>query len=133
MSCRTVLLVEDNPALLAGVSELLRQNGLTVVPFGDFDSARHYLHYNTPAALVTDVRLGAFNGLHLVMLARQLAPDAATFVYSAFPDPLIQQEAARWGAGYASKDDILGVLLPALLQAVGARAVSGDASPAETA
>ena len=98
-------------------------------PFLDFESARQHLQKHAPDALVTDVRLGAFNGLHLVVLARQLAPNAAAFVYSAFQDAAIEREAAQYGAGYVAKDDIVSVLLPALLQAVAnvARQTSGPA------
>ena len=118
MSGRIVVLVDDNADLLSAVAELMREYRLEVMPFLDFESARHYLQEHAPDALVTDVRLGAFNGLHLLVLAKQWAPKAVTSVYSGYSDPVIEQQAARWGAGYASKDDIVSVLLPALLQAL---------------
>lgn len=116
MSSRSVVLVDDNEALLSGVSELLRQQDLEVFAFTDFESARHHLHHHQPSALVTDVRLGAFNGLHLVLLAKQWAPNVAAFVYSAHADPIIRDEALRAGAEYVAKDDIVSVLVPHLLQ-----------------
>jgi DNA-binding NtrC family response regulator len=116
MSGRTVVLVEDNPAFLSGVTELLRQNGFDVVPFSDFEPARRYLFQNSPDLLVTDIRLGAFNGLHLVVIAKQRSPDLRAFAYSAHADPVIEEEARRCGAGYTAKDDISSTLVPALLQ-----------------
>ena len=114
MHSRVVMLVEDDVSLLSGFSEVLRQHGLDVVGFHNFEAARGYLQRNRPGALVTDVRLGAFNGLHLAILARQLAPDLAVFVYSGYSDPSLKAEVARCGAIYAKKDDILSVLVPQL-------------------
>ena len=114
MHSRVVMLVEDDAALLSGFSEVLRDHGLDVVGFHSFEAARGYLQRYRPGALVTDVRLGAFNGLHLAILARQLSPDLAVFVYSGYSDPSLQAEVARCGATYAKKDEILSVLVPQL-------------------
>jgi FixJ family two-component response regulator len=114
MNSRVVMLVEDDAALLSGLSEVLRHSGLDVVGFQSFEAARGYLQRNRPGALVTDVRLGAFNGLHLVILAKQLSPDLTVFVYSGYSDASLQAEVARCGAFFAKKDDIFEVLIPAL-------------------
>jgi DNA-binding response OmpR family regulator len=112
---RTALLVEDNPAILSGLSEMLRSAGLQVVSCRDFQEARDYLQGHTPHVLVTDVRLGAYNGLHLVLLARKLAPDLPVIVYSAHDDPELRREAESFGAVYLEKDRLLTDLLPRVL------------------
>jgi DNA-binding NtrC family response regulator len=112
---RTALLVEDNPAILAGLSEMLQQAGLHVVSCGHFQCARDYLHGRAPHVLVTDVRLGAFNGLHLLVLARKLAPELPVIVYSAHDDPELRREAESFGAVYLEKDRLLTDLLPRVL------------------
>jgi DNA-binding NtrC family response regulator len=112
---RTVFLVDDNPAILTGLSGLMEGVGLHVVGFGDFQSAHDYLQNRTPDVLVTDVRLGAYNGLHLVVLARKLAPALSVIVYSAHDDPELRREAESFGAVYLEKDRLLTDLLPCVL------------------
>src|SRR5215208_1038120 len=94
MAGQTVVLVDDNEALLEGMREILAQHALEVIAFRQFESAREYLQTHSPSALVTDVRLGAFNGLHLVLLAKQWTPEIAAFVYSAYSDTAIRTEAS---------------------------------------
>jgi DNA-binding NtrC family response regulator len=117
MATETVVLVDDNEALLEGMKEILRQHALEVIGFREFESARDYLQTHSPSALVTDIRLGAFNGLHLVVLAKQWTPEISAFVYSSYSDTATRTEAARCGAVYVAKDDIFATLLPRLLDA----------------
>ena len=117
MAGQTVVLVDDNEGLLEGMRDILRQHALQVVAFRQFESAREYLQTHSPSALVTEVRLGAFNGLHLVLLAKQWTPAIAAFVYSAYSDTAIRVEASRCGAIYVAKDDILSTLVPRLIDA----------------
>jgi FixJ family two-component response regulator len=53
-----------------------------------------------PDLLITELRLGAFNGLHLVVLARSSQPAMATIVLTGVPDPVLETEAKRLGAVY---------------------------------
>ena len=119
MNSRVVMLVEDDPDLLDGICEILRQGGLNVLGVRNFETARSYLERWRPAALVTDVRLGAYNGLHLVILAKQRSPDLEVFVYSGHPDPHLRAEAESYGAIFTSKDQVVTVLVPALLMRLG--------------
>ncbi len=114
MNERTVLLVECDEAQLSGLGEMIAAGGYTVVSCRDFDSGRHYLQTHTPWAVVTDVRLGAFNGLHLVLLAKQKAPAVKAIVYSGQEDSGIRQEAALGGASYLEKETLRSSLLPHL-------------------
>jgi len=117
MDARTALLVEDNPALLSGLMELLEGAGLAVVGCRNFQDAREYLQGHTPGVLVTDVRLGAYNGLHLVLLARQRASSMPVIVYSAHDDQALREEAHSFGAVYLQKDQLLTDLVPSVLTA----------------
>jgi DNA-binding NtrC family response regulator len=123
---RTALLVDDNPAILSGLSGLMESAGLHVVGFGDFQSAHDYLQGHIPDVLVTDVRLGAYNGLHLVVLARKLAPALPVIVYSAHDDPELRREAESFGAVYLGKDSLLTDLLPRLLAIASGGAAGED-------
>lgn len=100
---RRVLLVEDDRDLLQLLTQWLTAAGYDVAPFDRFEPARHYLKTETPDIIVTDVRLGAFNGLHLVVLAKMEHPDIMTLVLTAFEDPVLRTEAANLGATYLLK------------------------------
>ena len=115
MDSRTALLVEDNPALLSGLRELLEGAGLEVVGCGTFQDAKDYLQGHTPTVLVTDVRLGAYNGLHLVLLARQRQSGLPVIVYSSHEDHALREEAQAFGAVYLDKDQLLNDLVPSVL------------------
>lgn len=100
---RVVLLVDDQPEVLTTLGTLLRQSGYTVVLIEQFDEARRFIDGTPPDALITDVRLGAFNGLQLVLHMRDARPEAPILVLSAFSDPMIQREAEKQGARYLTK------------------------------
>ena len=117
----TVLLVGSDEALLTGLAEMLAASGHTVVACPCFDEAKRYLQTATPHAIVTDVRLGAFNGLHLVLLAKEKAPATTAIVYSGREDSGLRQDAATSGATYLEKE-MLSVGLLAHLHGIEASA-----------
>lgn len=98
-----VLLVDDDRSLLRLVSEWLTGGGFSVVACDCFEDAKQELASWEPDVLLTDLRLGAFNGLQLVILAKQQHEHTRTVVMSAFDDPTLRQEAARCGARYVLK------------------------------
>ena len=53
-----------------------------------------------PDLLITDVRLDAYNGLHLVAMAPRPIP---AIVVTGFADPSIEADARRLGADYLVK------------------------------
>jgi DNA-binding NtrC family response regulator len=106
MTERTVLLVDCDEAQLAGLADMVAAGGYPVVSCRCFEAARQYLQAHTPSAIIADVRLGAFNGLHLVLLAKQTAPDVTAIVYSGREDSGIRQEAAVGGATYLERETL---------------------------
>jgi YesN/AraC family two-component response regulator len=68
-----------------------------------FEEARHHITAARPDIVVTDVRLGAFNGLQLALLAKDVRPDARVVVFSGYDDPVLKEEARRIGATYMVK------------------------------
>ena len=100
---RHVLLVDDDVALLRLVKHWLTGGGFTVTACDNFEDAKQQLTLSPPDALLTDVRLGAFNGLQLVILAKEQRPDMRAVVMSAYDDPMLREEAARCGAQYLLK------------------------------
>jgi DNA-binding response OmpR family regulator len=98
-----ILLVEDSEALLSAVAEQLENLDHQVIPCSRFEDAKRYLREERPDALITDVRLGPYNGLQLVLLARERFPEMMVVVYSAHDDPTIRAEAKRLGAVFLEK------------------------------
>ena len=115
---KEVLLVDDDHAVLNLVQLWLSSAGYSVVACDRFETAKQHLASSVPAALVTDVRLGAYNGLQLVILAKQQVPQIAAVVMSAFDDPTLRKEAALSGAGYVNKPCTRDQILAAVAEAI---------------
>src|SRR5919204_3282780 len=94
-----ILIVEDDRDTLAGLMALLRSVGYCVMGAEAFEEGRRALE-KKPALLITDVRLGAFNGLQLLIRARAEAPDLAAIVLTGYSDVVVRSEVERLGALY---------------------------------
>lgn len=100
---RRILVVDDEPALLDAVEHAFERAGHDVVACRSFEDARSKILSERFDALVTDVRLGAFNGLQLAVIARANDPDLGIIVFSGFDDPVLRGEATGLGAAYLVK------------------------------
>lgn len=103
MPSHQVVIVDDDDLALGTLHRLIAHWGYDVVPFMTFEEARAYLATNTPDALVVDVRLGSYNGLQLVHLAKQAAPAMTVVAVSGFDDAVLRAEAENAGATYLVK------------------------------
>ena len=70
-------------------------------------TARQRLLTTMPNWLVTNVRLEAYNGLHLAYLAKMAVIPPNILVYGDEPDLLLAREAQQLGAFYESKATIV--------------------------
>jgi DNA-binding NtrC family response regulator len=95
-----VLIIDDDEAYLRACTTILSGDGHDVVACGDFNEGRHMLAHEEFDALIADVRLGAYNGLHLITLA---APTMIKIVVSAFLDTVIRRDAEQAGARFHVK------------------------------
>ncbi len=86
----------------------------TVVACDSFERARQKLKDQPFDALITDVRLGAFNGLQLAVMARDMYPNMRLIVFSGFDDPVLRSDAEQIGATYLVKPVASGELLKLL-------------------
>jgi FixJ family two-component response regulator len=99
-----VMIVDDDVELLNAVVELVASWGFSVLSFDKFEAARAKLLAGVDAdALLVDVRIGAFNGLHLVHLARKLNPTMTVVAMTGFDDPVLRAEAEKAGATFLLK------------------------------
>lgn len=97
------VVVDDDPSVLRLLNDLLTTAGFQVEPFNDFQAAKDRLKASPIDVLVTDVRLGAFNGLQLVVRAKSTSPEAVAVVLTGFDDQVLHQEAVGVGAHFLLK------------------------------
>jgi CheY-like chemotaxis protein len=102
-SAFTALVVE--PALVdaAFIASSLRAVGFDVTVTDNFQEARKLLTTQPPLVLVTEIRLGAFNGLHLAFHSRSLPPRRTIVTMSSHPDPVLQRDSEAAGATFVLK------------------------------
>ena len=98
-----VLLVSHDRPALARMKSWMRAAHYRVVACSSFISARTFLTRRVPAAVITDIRLGPFNGLQLIYLAKEQRPDTVVTVLSDEEDPVLRGEAGRAGAAFLLK------------------------------
>ena len=98
-----ILIVDDDTGLLEAMQRSLRDSVRTVVACDSFEKARQMLKDQAFDALITDVRLGAFNGLQLAVMARDMYPVMRLVVFSGFDDPVLRADAEQIGAIYLVK------------------------------
>lgn len=98
-----VLLVDDDLPTLQMMTDWLTSAGHGVIPCHTFEKARVALSTETADLLVTDVRLGPFNGLQLVVLAKAEKPEMPAMVLTGYDDPVLRGEASASGASFHLK------------------------------
>jgi CheY-like chemotaxis protein len=98
-----VLVLEDDLNALAGLVELLSDNGYDVASASAYEEAKQLLSANSYDLFVTDVRLRSFNGLHLVMKVRKESPETAIVIMTGYDEPLMELEASRYSAQFVRK------------------------------
>jgi len=98
-----VLVVDDDPQVLALVQRWLRGAGYEVVAANDFRDARIEMRMGNPDVVVVDVRLGEFNGMQLALLAQQTRPDVRLVLMSGWDDQCLRRDAQKLGAAYLCK------------------------------
>jgi DNA-binding NtrC family response regulator len=101
---RQVMVVDDDDSLREALFRALSQHpDYNVVPCGTFEEARRRLREQHFDVLITDVRLGAFNGLQLAVLAKDIDVNTQVIVISGFDDPVLKEEAEHLGGQYLVK------------------------------
>jgi CheY-like chemotaxis protein len=110
----SALVVEPKDADRVFIVSTLTSAGLSVTATDNFRDAGALLVAHMPFVLVTEIRLGAYNGLHLALRGRSMRPQMTVVVTSGFPDPVLQREAERLGATFVPKPVTRAELLAAV-------------------
>jgi DNA-binding NtrC family response regulator len=104
---------------------LFESAGFRVGSASSFDAAIRLIQSDPPDILITDLKLGPYNGLHLALRSRVDHPQMGIIVVSNFMDSDLAAEAARQEAAFLVRP--FGDL--DLLNAVN-RSLSSDSTPA---
>jgi DNA-binding response OmpR family regulator len=114
---KLALIVDDDAQILELTERWLLAAGYDVVTAGNFVDARTTIQLRKPELVVTDIRLGDFNGIQLGILAREARPGVHLVIISGWDDPVLKQDAAQLGATYLQKPfraaDLLAAIEPA--------------------
>ena len=97
---RKILIVDDDTSTCIGLARLLERAGYATVVAGTFRDAQRALADEAPDLLITDVRLGEYNGLQLIATAASPIP---AIVVTGFPDRALEDETRRLGAAHIVK------------------------------
>jgi DNA-binding response OmpR family regulator len=95
-----LLVVETDPAARAAMDRMLSTAGNMVTSVAEFDAAEERLVYAPPDLLITAVKLGSHNGIHLVLRAQANHPHTQAIVVHTDDDPVLEEEATSAGATY---------------------------------
>ena len=99
----SALVVEPNELDMIGIVSALTGSGFRVSATDNYADAKALLSTHPPLILVTEVRLGAYNGLQLALRAGSVTPRVTVIVTSGYPDSVLQRDAERVGATFALK------------------------------
>jgi DNA-binding response OmpR family regulator len=97
-----VLVVTANPEIAEIVVHVLSSIGCDAVLVPDFAGARQVIDENPPDLLVSEIRLGAFNGLHLAVRIRS-RHERTPVILIGPRDTVLESEAARLSAQYLNE------------------------------
>ena len=107
-----ILCVETDDARAGRIADALERSGFVVLAASGFNEALSCLKTASIAVLITAVRLGPYNGLHLVMRARAQNARVGAILTTPSADPVLQADVAAFGAEYlvAPWDDPAGLV-----------------------
>lgn len=95
----TVFVVNPDAAALARQAIEVQAAGFGVIGVSGFAEARALIRARRPDVLLTTLRVGAYNGIHLAMFARMIHGPVPTII-TGEADVVLQAEAERAGATY---------------------------------
>ena len=95
-----VLIVGMTGERFANTAHLLKGSGYDAIAALGFDEAVRLLTEHSPSLLISQLRLGAFNGLHLVIRGQTTHPAMRAILLDRTHDSVLEQEARAHGAVY---------------------------------
>ena len=118
---RAALVIVSDTAEMRLIVETLTDCGFRATVASQFAEAKTLIAQQAPDAIVADVRLKEFNGLHLALRGKAAKPSMIAIVVSETDDPVLQAEARGLGAIFMVKPLRSAELRAALQRALAAR------------
>ena len=115
---KRLVVVDDDRQVLKHLTEILEEAGFDTVACERFVDAKALLSIFRPDLLLTDIRLGAYNGLQLAFYARDHHPGLPVVVLTGYEDPTLRDEANRSGAHFLVKPVTRAVLIGTIQKAL---------------
>lgn len=113
----TILLVDDDPAVLKSVGRVLAGEGWTVVSAANGEEALERLAERQPDLLITDLSMGDVSGWDLLFHENLQRPGLPIFVITALPPPVVGG-ADRFATEFFQKPLDLEALVTAIRRAL---------------
>ena len=129
MHQRHILVVDADPSDRATTVSLLQSAGYRVVAATAFGEAKELIASEAPDLLVTGLRLGPYNGIHLIVRSRMDHPGMAAIVTSRYADSVLEEEARRQHAEFVVRPVTDDALLAAVSRSLGPSLVADDKIP----
>ena len=98
-----VLVVDSDRSELARLASILRTEGYEVLEADTFHAAVSSLQSAPARVLVTTVRLGPYNGLHLIVRCRISRPEVVSILTHDQDDRMLRDEAVLNDAAFLLK------------------------------
>lgn len=114
----TALVVERTLSDALTVASMLTASHFHVTVAETFPKAKARLGAQIPGVLITEVRLAEYNGLHLVLRGKSLAPEMAAVVLSSVNDRVLQADAESLGATFVIKPLVESELTAAVFRTI---------------
>jgi DNA-binding NtrC family response regulator len=95
-----ILVVDSDARQLSWTLELLQSADYSATGAASFKAARGLLGSLRYDLLITNLRLQAYNGMHLIFNSHVLRPHMPAIIIDSTPDPANENEARRAGAAY---------------------------------
>ncbi len=119
MAETAIAIVDDDKAILTGLSSLLRSAGFDARLYVSAEDFLAETVMPLPDCVLTDVQMPKMNGLELQAELGRLHPELPVIVMTAFPGPAIRERAMNAGAvAFLDKPFEADVMLRALSDAI---------------
>lgn len=115
---KRIFVVDDDRQVLKYLADLLQDAGFDTVACDRYQDAKSLLAATRPDLLLTDIRLGAYNGLQLGIFARDHHPGLPVIVLTGYEDPTLRDEALKSGAQYLVKPVTRSALIESINKAL---------------
>jgi FixJ family two-component response regulator len=93
-----ICLLDDDPAVLKGMSRLLSSADWNVKQFNDPEAFLLYAKTHRPPVAVIDVLMPLMNGLEVQSRLREISPSTRVIIFTGKEDPLVRSTALSKGA-----------------------------------